>query len=398
MAFRDLRLLPLPLVFVWALVNGCAVKEVRLGDVDDAGAVFAPTPEAGPDAPESEVLMCVGTLCPAPYATCLTPGKPAYTCGIDLSRDADNCGACGNVCGTFLPLHMVSQCIEGACAYQCHNPNPQFPTDWRDCNGVIDDGCEVNVLLDTKHCGSCGNACAPGQSCNSGKCGCPAGRIECPWFLGRTRCVDPMTDDFNCGGCGSACPSDGACAVNPPNMRYGCVGGTCGHLKCEPRTVDCNGDVGPLGCASDGCEVGAVADRDNCGGCGVTCKDGEECLDPKGTGLACVAPCEATGFTFCPVGKCFDLSSDVLACGHCSNECPAGGPNQVRACHKGVCALECAPGFADCNQDPSDGCETDLSVNPNHCGACGNECELALGQPCVEGKCLMTPCGSPGAK
>ena len=33
----------------------------------------------------------------------------------------------------------------------------------------------------------------------------------------------------------------------------------------------------------------------------------------------------------------------------------------------------CARGFADCNGDASDGCETDLS-EPAHCGACGYTC------------------------
>lgn len=395
-------LLPAVLFSAWALVNGCAVKEVRLGDAGDGGAVFAPAPEAGADAPQS-VLMCIGTVCPLPYATCLTPGKPAYTCGTDLMRDPQNCGACGNECGAYPRLHMVSRCVNGGCELECFNPNPQFPTDWRDCNDVVDDGCEVDVLVSAEHCGSCGNACPAGQSCHDGKCGCPAGKRECPWLFGRTICVDLDTDDNNCGGCGRRCNPNGdadagACSPRPPSTTYGCLGGTCGHLKCEGRTVDCDGDLGTLGCASNGCEVGIVADRDNCGGCGIKCKDGEECLDPKGTGLACVVPCDATGATFCPDGKCMDLLNDVDACGRCGNVCPHGGANQMRACKKGLCTLECAPGFADCNSDQSDGCETNLSSHPNHCGGCGNECNVAAGQPCVEGKCLMAPCGSPGTQ
>ena len=30
----------------------------------------------------------------------------------------------------------------------------------------------------------------------------------------------------------------------------------------------------------------------------------------------------------------------------------------------------CAPGTGDCNGDPGDGCETDLTSDPAHCGAC----------------------------
>ena len=39
-----------------------------------------------------------------------------------------------------------------------------------------------------------------------------------------------------------------------------------------------------------------------------------------------------------------------------------------------------------------DGCEVDLQTDPHHCGACGHECDLALGQPCVKGECVVTEC------
>jgi hypothetical protein len=399
---RDLRLLPLPLLVAWALINGCTVKEVRLGDVADSGPVFAETPDAGPDV-VTETLMCIGTQCPAPFTTCNTAGVPTYLCGTDLSRDHDNCGSCGNSCGNFEQLHMASRCVTGACQFECFNPNPQFRTDWRNCNELIDDGCEIDVLKDAKNCGSCGHVCDAGESCNDGKCGCPSGQKECPWLFGTKRCVDTQNDDNNCGDCGTVCDSAGpagSCDPLPSNSHYGCFGGTCDHLKCDPRTADCDGDLGTLGCASNGCEVGALADRENCGGCGIKCKAGEECVTPPGSsGLVCTVPCGTSDLTFCATrGECTDVLTDVKACGRCDNECPAGGPNQVRACHKGVCALDCAPGFADCNQDQTDGCETNLLVNPNNCGACGSECNLALGQPCIEGKCLMAPCGTPGAK
>jgi hypothetical protein len=64
----------------------------------------------------------------------------------------------------------------------------------------------------------------------------------------------------------------------------------------------------------------------------------------------------------------------------------------VRSCNKGICAYECATGFADCNGSSADGCETNLRTHAGNCGACGNACDVAAGQPCVEGKCLMTDC------
>jgi hypothetical protein len=58
----------------------------------------------------------------------------------------------------------------------------------------------------------------------------------------------------------------------------------------------------------------------------------------------------------------------------------------------GLCSRECVPGYADCNGDPADGCEVELKSNPANCGACGNQCNMGAGQPCVEGKCLMVEC------
>src|SRR5262245_35460102 len=44
------------------------------------------------------------------------------------------------------------------------------PAERADCNGVADDGCEIDVTTDAAHCGACG------QSCNGGVC--VAGRCE----------------------------------------------------------------------------------------------------------------------------------------------------------------------------------------------------------------------------
>lgn len=102
-------------------------------------------------------------------------------------------------------------------------------------------------------------------------------------------------------------------------------------------------------------------------------------------------PCARFGKTRCGA-FCVDLLTDPNSCGSCDNFCPQGGPNQLRGCSKGLCTYECAPGFADCNGDPKDGCEVDLRIHQANCGACGNACNIALGQPCIEGVCLMVEC------
>lgn len=341
-------------------------------------------------------LECIGTECPEPWTTCISEDGPTYKCGVDLARDPNNCGSCGNKCLEYKPTHMTSRCVEGACQLECFNPPNQLEaTDWRNCNGLIDDGCEVDVVRDVNNCGACGNKCGDGVPCIDGKCGCPAGRIACSFGPGIAFCADPMNDDFNCGACGVVCepPPDGCAPEPPPSSYYGCRGGKCGALKCVGRSADCNGDLGsgPDKCGGDGCEVEDITSDDNCGGCGIKCtKPGEHCID-EGNGYECGVPCAKFGKVACPF-ECADLLNDVGNCGACGAVCKPPGPNQARACKKGVCTYECAPGFADCNGDPSDGCEVNLNIHPANCGACGNACDLAAGQPCVEGKCLMTEC------
>jgi hypothetical protein len=49
---------------------------------------------------------------------------------------------------------------------------------------------------------------------------------------------------------------------------------------------------------------------------------------------------------------------------------------------------DCASGSADCDNDPTNGCETDLNTDASHCGACGAVCDGA----CVNGVCGGEQC------
>ena len=371
------------------LAAACADAEHDLGvvgPVEGGPRVFVGEDGSAADAAGPAIAYCIGTECPPPWATCVSPSGPSYKCGTDLDRDPSNCGACGTVCPPFYALNMTSRCVSGACELECVNQTSD--TQWHDCNSLVDDGCETDVFADANSCGSCGNACPTGQPCIKGVCGCPGGTTFCAGS-----CVDLKTSDANCGGCGVVCDAPGACADPPPNSYFGCFGGTCGKLKCAGLAADCDNDVGLRGCASDGCEVpDVVHDAKNCGGCGITCNasKGEVCLD-EGAGPECAVPCARFGQSKCGDG-CADFLTNVNNCGSCGNVCPTAGDNEERTCAKGLCAFACADGFADCNGDRSDGCETDLRSNPASCGACGATCDLGAGQPCVEGKCLLTPC------
>src|SRR5262249_15261224 len=70
-------------------------------------------------------------------------------------------------------------------------------------------------------------------------------------------------------------------------------------------------------------------------------------------------------------------------------------PHAVSQCVGGACAIgACHPGFGDCDINPTNGCESDLSSDPSHCGTCTNGCETG-GNPCVHTACINSTCMPP---
>ncbi|MFO0760013.1 MAG: DNRLRE domain-containing protein [Byssovorax sp.] len=108
----------------------------------------------------------------------------------------------------------------------------------------------------------------------------------------------------------------------------------CYKVACAPNHADCNG------VAADGCEADLLSAA-TCGSCGTPC-----------------APPHATG-----------------------------------ACGNGVCAIgSCDLGYADCDGNPQNGCETSLTTATD-CGACGVACALPGGAAsCAGGSCKLVSC------
>ncbi len=102
-----------------------------------------------------------GTSCRQP------PGANSYFCAeIDSCArqdDPQNCGRCGYGCPGYRAPHFDAVCRRGICGGDC-----QYG--YADCNELLADGCEVNMQVDNRNCGACGNACLPEQVCSQGKC------------------------------------------------------------------------------------------------------------------------------------------------------------------------------------------------------------------------------------
>jgi hypothetical protein len=120
----------------------------------------------------------------------------------------------------------------------------------------------------------------------------------------------------------------------------------------------------------------------------------------------CADDCEMIscedGFADCndhPIDGCeVNTNIEIKNCGHCDVECPAIA-NGVPTCISGKCGIGwCNVGFADCNYNPSDGCEIDLQTHSTNCGHCGNIC--THNEKCMNGAChnvtgvTTTSCGT----
>lgn len=372
-------------VFLGAVVlaiaaPSCASPDDRtiiLGDAPDgAPPTSFTTPDAGTEPTLTLTEYCPTTGCPAPYTTCSTSQFP---CDVNLMTDSKNCGSCGFECkGSG---NALFDCVGGACTFRCKAETHTFTAD---CNGVIDDDCEV-ALGTNDNCNGCGDKCTdPAKPCifddgaGTGECGCGPDRLYCG------SCIDPSTSDQHCGACGHACdPSGGDGGAPPAHAHYGCVKKQCGQLKCDRLYADCDQDP------SNGCET-SIQSMEHCGACNTACSPGQVCGTNARGEASCLCP---PGQTLCG-SSCVDLGTDPTHCGACSVSCLMIGQNKngVGTCNYGSCTYECQQGWGDCNGNPSDGCEVNLNSDQRHCGACGNACDALAGQPCIGGQCAVHAC------
>lgn len=252
---------------------------------------------------------------------------------------------------------------------------------YSNCNGLYADGCERNVVSDNQSCGSCGLVCPAGTSCFNGQCvaNCGPGFTNCAGV-----CRDLLTDRNNCGACGLVCTPG-------PNQYAGCFNGAC-FVGCNPGYSDCDGNPG------NGCEVFIGGNNPNaCGGCCTTCSF------PNATatcvnGVCTIGACNA-GFANCngnPADGCeTNIQTNTQNCGACNAVCPTL-PNATVVCVNGTCTIgSCNFGFANCDGFTPNGCEANISSSTQSCGGCNIVCSVppnATSVSCVNGQCVIAGC------
>lgn len=97
---------------------------------------------------------------------------------------------------------------------------------------------------------------------------------------------------------------------------------------------------------------------------------------------------------------CLKADDPKYGCSGSTACAPCALPHASAKCTSGACAIDtCDTGWDDCNNSPTDGCETDLNGDKNHCGNCAKDCvaEQGPGWICNGGTCEVNECCPTGA-
>ncbi|MDB4929691.1 MAG: uncharacterized protein JWM10_2175, partial [Myxococcaceae bacterium] len=435
MSRREFRAIALVPMVMLAALAGCSEDSVVGGDLDsgapdaaddlgvvvDAGSLDTGAPDAPMDAPPPDrgPLRCgadgdclgnaAGPVCDVASGMCIGCRLSPDTCPGDQHCDGAS-----------------TRCVSG-----CHNDDGCRSGD----AGVGGQRCDTNThscvqCVTDEHCPT-GNLCV-GNLCVTGCTdtrGCPGGQTCCGGG-----CVDTTTNLANCARCDNRCTAVNAtpacrnsmCTIGACTSPFGdcdsmaangcetntftdvfhcggcgracearahstaaCNAGTCAYT-CETGYSDCDGNP------SNGCETNSASDLANCGRCGAAC------MPPGAVGACVMGQCTVMacneGFGNCdsnPSNGCeVDLSNATANCGTCGMRC-TGQTNAAPTCFAGTCRTFCLPGFLECDGNPATGCEVNPTTDVNNCGLCNTRCATANGTPaCAAGNCAIGSCNT----
>jgi len=281
---------------------------------------------------------------------CVCPGGLSDCSGVCVDLDADpaNCGACGRRCA------VGESCELGSC---------KAPPD-----------CRVTPCVGLSYCDRNTGACLPGcdadAQCSASEvcdlpshaCVCPGGSLRCGGV-----CVDPLFDPNNCGSCTQACPPGQSCTqgkcIDP---ALACASYSAGNrLSTCKQASDCSGSTE---CSST-LLASFCVDETPCAGspAGPCCGVGEFCGGASSffgapVGQFCCVPGETLADGIIPT-TCVDVGL-TLGCVS-DSDCPKAWG--IAHCNKAMNPVQCT----ECTQD-------------SHCQSAGaGRCDLRAGS-CVE--------------
>jgi hypothetical protein len=355
------------------LADGCEANLVS--SVDTCGSCNTQCAVAN-GAPACSNRSCQVASCVAPWSDC--NGQYVDGCESNTQTSVAHCGGCNQPCSV---ANGSPSCNGGSCAVAaCSAP-------FRDCNGLVGDGCEINSQTSVAHCGGCNQACSvPNGSpaCSGGSCAvaaCNGGFANCNGTVTDGCEANLLTSVVTCGSCTNVC--------SVANGSPACASGQCAVGACTAPWRDCNGLV------VDGCEVNSQTSLAHCGGCNQACtvaNGSPSCNGGSCTIAACTAPfadCNGAAADGCEI----NTNSSSAHCGGCNQACSLA--NASSSCNgSGSCRVDaCSGAFRDCNGLPVDGCEVNSQTSLAHCGGCNQLCDLfRASESCTAGACTFTAC------
>jgi hypothetical protein len=201
-----------------------------------------------------------------------------------------------------------------------------------------------------------------------GACGAGSGRVE-------VSCSPACPQGLVCSqsGCvaGDGLPAVDLAASAPD------LAGSCGGVDCSGASPYCLA-AACVPCLEDRhCPAGTLC---------VSIGSSRQCLAGCHDDRGCAAPAAS-----CCGGRCIDAAVDSQNCGGCGSACSRA--HASASCAAGRCVLlACSPGWADCNHDPGDGCEVNVTVDTDSCGQCGAGCHLAHARSACAFSCYLAAC------
>ena len=333
---------------------------------------------------------CVGGQCVQNSCSGSTPDlcvvNGQNVCKHTHSSDAAHCGACNYSCAGNPATNATSNtCVNGVCQYTCISG-------YTNCGGVT--AASINCIkttdlqTDGQNCGACGNVCGTGKACVGGQCvqnSCSGSTPDLCVVNGQNVCKKVMGSDADhCGACNYACSKHPAADATSNT----CVNGVC-QYTCAAGYTNCGGvTAAAIRCIKT---TDLQTDGQNCGACGNVCGAGKACVGGQCVQNSCSGStpdlCVVSGQNVCKKV----MGSDAAHCGACNYACSNNPATNATSntCVDGVCQYTCAGGYTNCGGATikTINCvkTTNLQVDGNNCGSCGNVCKA--GEACIDGIC-----------
>jgi len=277
------------------------------GTDDDArGASDAATGSDADDATGGDAATDGDSDQPCEGLGCPCEADADCASGYCIGTGAGDLRVCTELCDGDCPDGYTCELIENAAGDAVRLCVPERSPYCQPCERDVDCGSLRHLCLEQNDGRFCATACLPGDVCPDGA----------------------LCDVVTTGGqeFRICVPDDGVCSV----------------------CVDEDGDLHGLG--------------SDC--MGTDCDDTRDDVYEGAAELCDERDNDCDGF----VDEGFDLDTDPDHCGACGEVCELD--NAIAVCREGRCEVgACETDYGDCDEDPENGCETDLAA-PGSCGAC----------------------------